>query len=180
MVVLVVLLLSNFSALAQKTTVWLVNHAEKTQTDALSDMGQTRANDLMNTLKHKNIAIIYVTSEKVSLQTADPLAERNKISPRMYADSVQKLAEYIKKNLTGKNVLIVADYKTIIRLVSALGGSSPFDMLNEGDYDQLFSITLKSSGNADSFVRYYGKSHHVNAIPQSYMIDNFQQGVPGH
>ena len=181
MLVLLMLLLSNFSAFAQKTTIWIVNHAEKNpKADALSDTGQMRATDLMKTLKGKDIEVIYVTGQKVSLQTANPLAVRDNILPRVYTDSVQRFADIIKKNFVGKNVLIVADYKTIIRFVSAFGASSPFDSLDEGDYDQLFCITIKSSDDVDSSVRYYGKSHHVNAIPQSYLIDNFSPGVPGH
>jgi len=181
MLVLFVLLLSNFSAFAQKTTIWIVNHAEKAgKSDALSDTGQMRAIDLMKALKHEGIDVIYVTNQKVSLQTANPLAVRNKILPRVYTDSVQKFADIIKKNFIGKNVLIVADYKTIIPFVSAFGASAPFDSLAPGDYDQLFSITIKDSGDPESFVRYYGKKHHVTDIPQSYMLDNFTPGVPGH
>jgi hypothetical protein len=176
-----VMLLSNFSAFAQKTTIWIVNHAEKAdKQDALSDTGHIRATDLMKALKHEDIEVIYVTGQKVSLQTVDPLAARNKILPRVYTDSVQKFADIIKKNFIGKNVLIVANYKTIIPFISAFGASSPFDRLQEGDYDQLFSITIKGDGDPESFVRYYGKKHHVTAIPQSYMIDNFTPGVPGH
>jgi 2,3-bisphosphoglycerate-dependent phosphoglycerate mutase len=180
-VMLFVLLLSNFSAFAQKTNIWLVCHAEKNpKADALSDTGQVRATDLMNTLKHKGIEVIYVTPEKVSLQTANPLAVRDKILPRIYTDSVQKFANIIMKNFAGKNVLIVADYKTILHFISAFGASSPFDSLDEGDYDQMFCITIKSADDVDSSIRYYGKTHHVTPIPQSYLIDNFQPGVPGH
>jgi hypothetical protein len=178
---LTIMLLSNFSAFAQKTTIWIVNHAEKAaKQDALSDTGEMRATDLMKTLKHEGIEVIYVTSQKAALQTVNPLALRNKILPRVYTDSVQKFADIIRKNFIGKNVLIVADYKTIIPFISAFGASSPFDSLAEGDYDQLFSITIKANGDPESFVRYYGKTHHVTAIPQSYMIDNFTPGVPGH
>ena len=95
---LLLLLLSNFSAFAQKTTVWIVSHAEKDpKADVLSDTGQMRATDLMKTLKGKDIQIIYVTPQKVSLQTANPLAVRDKILPRVYTDSVQRFADIIIK-----------------------------------------------------------------------------------
>src|ERR1700744_2278093 len=164
---LIVLLLSNFSAFAQKTTIWIVNHAETLdKAGELSDTGQLRANDLAKALKHEHIEIIYVTGARASAETANPLAVKEKILPRVYKDSVEKFAGIIKKNLSGKNILIVADYKTILPLISAFGSSSPFDSLDEGDYDQLFSVTIKSSGDVDFAVRYYGKKHHVNAIPQ--------------
>ena len=176
----IVLLLSNFSAFAQKTTIWIVNHAEIVdKTGELSDTGQLRAGDLAKALKHEHIEIIYVTSSRASVETVNPLAAKEKILPRVYKDSVEKFTDIIKKNLTGKNILIIADHNTILPLIAAFGASSPFDSLDEGDYDQLFSITIKDSGDVDFAVRYYGKKHHVNAIPQSHILDNFSPGLPG-
>lgn len=75
--------------------------------------------------------------------------------------------------------MVIADYKTILPLIAAFGADSPFDGLDEGDYDQLFNITIKSSGDVDLTVSYYGKKHHANAIPQSFILDNFSPGLPG-
>jgi hypothetical protein len=65
-----------------------------------------------------------------------------------------------------------------------LGAESPFDSLDKGDFDQLFCVTLKPSGGVDLTVRYYGKAHHTNAIPEQYLLDNFSPGynqaAPGH
>lgn len=179
--IFLLLFLCNFNAVAQKTTIWIVNHAEKAdKTDFLSDTGQIRAHDLMKTLKHAGIDAIYVTPENVSAQTVSPLAAQIKILPRVYTDSAEKFADIIKRNFIGKKVLIVADSKTILSFISAFGADSPFDSLDEGDHDQLFSITIKASGDAELSVRYYGKAHHVNPIPQSYILDNFSPGLPGH
>jgi len=181
MLMLLMILLSNFSAFAQKTTIWIVNHAEESKKgDALSDIGQERAMDLMKTLKHENIAIIYVTGQNVSAQTASPLATRNKITPNVFANGLQRMADEIKKNYAGKNILIVADNTTITHIISAFGASNPYESLDKGDYDQLFSIVIKGKSDPESFVRYYGKTDHVTAIPQSYMLDNLTPGVPGH
>ncbi|WP_216846676.1 histidine phosphatase family protein [Mucilaginibacter sp. L196] len=174
------LFLSNFSALAQKTNVWIVNNAEKAKgIDALSDTGKERAVDLFKALKHDDVQVIYITPKKISAETAEPLATRDKILPRVYTDSVQKFAQIIKLNFIGKNVLIVANYDTIIPLISALGGETPFDELDKGDHDQLFCLTIKSTGDVDCTVRYYGKKHHINEIPQSYILENYSQGIPG-
>jgi len=178
---LFVLLLSNFNALAQKTNVWIVSNAEKERgMDALSDTGKDRAEALFKTLRHDDIQTIYITPKHVSAQMAEPLATHEKILPRVYTDSVQKFAEIIKLNFIGKNVLIIASYDMVVPLVSALGGESPFDALDRGDHDQIFCLTLKTSGDVDCIVRYYGKKHHVNNIPQSDILDNYSQGVPGH
>jgi 2,3-bisphosphoglycerate-dependent phosphoglycerate mutase len=93
---------------------------------------------------------------------------------------VQKLAEIIKRNFEGKNVLVVASYDTILPLLAALGADSPFDGLDKGDYDQLFTVNINSSGVVKSAVQYYGKKHHTNAIPQSYIMDNFTPMLPNH
>jgi 2,3-bisphosphoglycerate-dependent phosphoglycerate mutase len=161
-ILLFALLVCNFSAFAQKTTIWIVNHAETVPgRDMLSDTGLQRANDLVKALKHSGVETIYTTDAKVSQQTANPLAAKVRILPRIYTDS------------------IIADYKTIIPLLSEFGADSPFDELSKGDYDQLFTVTIKPSGDAESSVRYYGKKHHDNEIPQSYIMDNIQPGVPG-
>lgn len=177
---LLLLLLSNFNAFAQKTTIWIVNHAENVQgRDMLSDTGRQRAEDLMKALRHSGVQTIYTTNTHVSQQTANPLAAKVKLLPRINTDGIKKFAEILKRNFAGTSVLVIADYKTIVPLLAELGAESPFDELSAGDYDQLFTITIKSSGDAESAVRYYGKKHHDNEIPQSYIMDNFQPGVPG-
>ena len=179
-VLMFVFLASNFNALAQKTNVWVVCNAEEEKgTDALSDTGKERAIALFKTLRHDDIQTIYITPKHISAQTAEPLAAHDKILPRVYTDSVQKFAQIIKLNFIGKNVLVIANYDTVVPLVAALGGESPFDELDKNDHDQLFCLTLKTNGDVDCIVRYYGKKHHVNDIPQQDILDNYSQGVPG-
>lgn len=181
LLLLLLLIACSFNAFAQKTTIWIVNHAETIKDrDMLSDSGKKRADDLMKALRHSGVQTIYTTSAHASQLTANPLAAKVKLLPRIYTDSIRKFAEIIRRNFIGQSVLIIADYKTIIPLLSELGAESPFDELSQNDYDQLFTITIKSSGDAESFVRYYGKKHHDNEIPQSYIMDNFQPGLPTH
>ncbi|WP_461449185.1 hypothetical protein [Mucilaginibacter sp.] len=175
-----VFLASNFNAFAQKTNVWVVCNAEKERgADALSDTGRDRAIALFKALRHDDIQVIYITPKHLSAQTAEPLATHKKILPRVYTDSVRKFAQIIRLNFIGKNVLIIANYDTVVPLVAELGGESPFDALDKNDHDQLFCLTLKTSGDVDCIVRYYGKKHHVNDIPQQDILDNYSQGVPG-
>ena len=184
--VLFILLLSNFSAFAQKTTVWIVNHAEKEDgKDAdLSKTGQQRAHDLAKTLKHDNVEIIYVTGQKCSAETADALAQKARILPRVYTDSVSKFVDIIKRNFAGKNILIVADHVTIMQFLMDFGVESPFDSLDENDFDQLFTITIKDNGNTNLAVQYYGAKNHVNPIPPQYILDSYYPGyapvLPGN
>jgi len=184
--VLFILLLSNFSAFAQKTTVWIVNHAEKDagKDAGLSPAGQQRAHDLAKTLKHDNVEIIYITGQKCSAQMADPLAQKARILPRVYTDSISKFVNIIKRNFAGKNILIVADHVTIMQFLNDFGVESPFDSLDENDFDQLFTITIKDNGNTELAVQYYGEKNHVTPIPPQYILDSYYPGyapvLPGN
>lgn len=178
MVALLILLLSNFNAFAQKTTIWLVNHAERAEgKDAgLSKTGQQRAQGLAKALKHEGVEVIYITSQKCSAETAAPLSAKARILARVYTDSVKKFVNIIRNNFAGKKVLIIADHTTIIKFLYEFGVDSPFDSLDKEDFDQLFTITIKESGEADLAIRYYGDEHHVTPIPQQYLLDNYYPG----
>ena len=185
--VLLFLLLGGLSASAQKTTIWIVNHAEQDsliKDGGLTTIGQQRAADLVKALKHEGIEAIFITKQKCSAQTADPLARRDKILPRVNTDSLKKFVQILTRNFAGKNVLVVSNPATIIQLLNLLGADSPFDGLDEGDHDQLFYVTIKDSGDVVSGVRYFGATNHVNAIPQQYILDNFNPNytpiISGH
>lgn len=176
MFLFVVLLLSNFSASAQKTTIWVVRHAEKLNTaqgddPALSAEGLQRAKDLAKTLKHKKIKAIYVTRYKRTGQTAKPLADEQRILPRVYTDSIKQYANTIVKNFKGNNVLIIGHSNTIMPLLAALGAEQPFETLADDDYDMLFKVTVNDSGRVDLDITYYGKAHHSTEMPVKYQLN---------
>src|SRR5687767_15142387 len=81
--VLAVLALS--PALGQ-STVFVVRHAEKGDDVSgkddpyLSKTGNERAQSLANVLQHTNISVIYVSEKKRTLETAQPLADKLKIT----------------------------------------------------------------------------------------------------
>lgn len=173
--------LSNFGALAQKTNIFIARIAETNPqingTDqlraTLSPEGQIRANDLLKTLKHEKIQAIYISAGKAAEQTAYPLSAKMKLLPRVYTDSVGGLVKILNRNFQGTNVLVIAQLKDILPLISQLGINPPFEELNEDDYDLLFSVTLNSDDKKDMFINYYGKAHHVTQIPQQYLIEKF-------
>ena len=174
------LLLSNFSAFSQKTTVWIVGYAETDSTQngrqqALSPEGLKRAKDLAKVLKHENIKAIYIDPQKAAELTINPLAQKDRILPRVYTDNIKTLVAKITKNFVGDNVLIVCPYNTIVPLVEAFGGTPPFDQLTKNDFDMLFSIKLGDE-TVDMLVNYYGKPHHSTVIPQTYFIDKYYPG----
>ncbi|MBD1393720.1 phosphoglycerate mutase family protein [Mucilaginibacter glaciei] len=173
---LLVLLLSNFSALAQKTTIWVVRHAEKAAAapgvenldPSLSEDGQTRAIDLAKELKHDNIKTIYATNTKRSGQTARPLAVQARILPKVYTDSIKAFAKTLLINFRGTKVLVVAHSNTVMPLIEALGADRPLEALSEEDFDMLFKVTIKDNGKVDLEVLYYGSLHHTSELPEKF------------
>jgi 2,3-bisphosphoglycerate-dependent phosphoglycerate mutase len=133
------LLLSNFSALAQKTNIWIVRHAEKATTNpkdddpVLSAIGQKRAEDLAKELKGAHIKAIYVTKYKRTGQPQGPWLLRTKFYPGciMRYHLVKSLPKLITKNFLGNNVLIIGHSNTIMPLLNAFGAEMPFAGLDD-------------------------------------------------
>ena len=86
---------------------------------------------------------------------------------------VGTLAKTLSRSFQGSNVLVVAQLKNILPLISQTGINLPFDALNDDDFDLLFTITIDGDNKKDIVVSYYGKSHHVSDIPQRYLIQKF-------
>ncbi|WP_454804122.1 phosphoglycerate mutase family protein [Mucilaginibacter phyllosphaerae] len=169
------LILSNFSALAQKTNIYIVRHAEKVVSipkiddPVLNPAGTKRAKALAKELKSEHIKAIYVTKYKRTGLTARPLAYKTKILPRVYVDTALNVfAKTIIKNFKGENVLIVGHANTVMKLLEAFGAETPFAQLDEDDYDMLFKVTIKENGNIELAIGYYGDKHHTNEIPEKY------------
>ena len=169
------LILSNFSALAQKTNIYIVRHAEKVVSipkiddPVLSPAGTKRAEALAKELKSEHIKAIYVTKYKRTGLTARPLAYKAKVLPRVYVDTALNVfAKTIIKNFRGENVLIVGHANTVMKLLEAFGAETPFAQLDEDDYDMLFKVTIKENGNIELAIGYYGDKHHTNEIPEKY------------
>ncbi|RYU89224.1 histidine phosphatase family protein [Mucilaginibacter terrigena] len=171
------LLLSNFSARAQKTNIWIVRHAEKAANSTndpdpvLSPAGQKRAEALAKELKREDIKAIYVTKYKRTGLTARSLAYKIKVLPRVYdtdTAALKKFAKAILKNFKGNNVLVVGHSNTVMLLLNAFGAEMPFTALDEEDYDMLFRVTVKDNGKVELAIDYYGDKHHTNEIPEKY------------
>lgn len=171
-----ILLCCNFDALAQKTTIWVVRHAEKEAASPgvenrdphLSNEGKERAIALAQELKHDKIKTIYVTPTKRSGETAAPLAAHARILPRVYIDSVKAFAKTLLTNFRGTKVLVIAHSNTAMPILAALGAETPLLTLADEDYDMIFKVTIKDSGKADLEISYYGNLHHTSELPERF------------
>lgn len=148
--------------LAQTTEVWIVRHAEKDKTNPedkdpeLSDEGRIRAGDLATFLKKTKFDAAFSTPYKRTHQTLDSL-----IIPKVinYSDP-KSLVDSVKKNYTGKTVIVAAHSNTILEIIEAFGGKKPMEMLTDDDYDYIFRLTVKDD-KAKVKMDQFGRPHHL-------------------
>ena len=161
-IVLIFLLHIGFIATAQKTTVWIVRHAEKDtafinrQDPDLTATGQQRALDLAAYLQNEEVVKIYSTDTKRTRQTAKHVKAPLEIyNPK----NLSGLLDLITQNANGKSVLIVGHSNTVLETIEALGGKRPVTLLTDDDYDYIFKIELEASKPAVVSFYHFGQYH---------------------
>lgn len=149
-------------ATAQKTTVWIVRHAEKDtafvnrQDPDLTATGQQRALDLAAYLQNEVVVKVYSTDTKRTKQTAKYFKAPLEIyNPK----NLTGLLDLITQNANGKSVLIVGHSNTVLETIEALGGKRPVTLLTDDDYDYIFKIELEASKPAVVSYYHFGQVH---------------------
>ena len=167
--------LSNFDALAQKTTIWLVRHAEKETTNPadrdpdLTAIGKLRATALAQMLKREKIRHIYSTIYKRTQNTAMPLAGTLKLTPEIYdTKDLTAVVERVLAENKGEYALIVGHSNTLIPMIKALNCEAPFEELSDNDYDMLFKVVVDGKGKARLTISNYGDLHHKTEVPLTF------------
>jgi broad specificity phosphatase PhoE len=161
-IVLVFLLHIGLIATAQKTTVWIVRHAEKDtafvnrQDPDLTATGQQRALDLATYLQNEAVVKVFSTDTKRTRQTANHVkAPLEVYNPK----NLTALLDLIPQNANGKSVLIVGHSNTVLETIEALGGKRPVTLLTDDDYDYIFKIELEASKPAVVRFFHFGQYH---------------------
>ncbi len=151
------------TAFAQKTTVYVVRHAEKDANDAnkadpeLSDIGKQRAAALAEELKKVKFDEVYATNYKRTKNTVAAVAANSGVEVKTYSpNDVAKLKEAIK----GKTVLIAGHSNTVLALLRELGATIERKDLTDADYDFLFKLVTKGEGNIKLETTHYGVKNH--------------------
>ena len=149
-------------ATAQKTTVWIVRHAEKDtayvnrQDPDLTATGQQRALDLAAYLQKENIIKVFSTDTKRTKQTAKHVKAPLEIyNPK----NLTGLLEVLNQQVKGKSVLIVGHSNTVLETIEALGGKRPVPLLTDDDYDYIFKIELEATKSAVVSFYHFGQYH---------------------
>ena len=151
---------------AQKTTYFLVRHAEKDTSIAgatmmqanppLSEKGIARANRLASILKNEPVDYIFSTNFLRTISTVKPLAAIKGQTVFTYvpdkgnafADSIQQ-APFI-----GKTILIVGHSNTIPPLVNALIKNKKYPNLNDNEYSFMYKVIVEAGQIKDTVLSY--------------------------
>ena len=149
-------------ATAQKTTVWIVRHAEKDtayvnrQDPDLTATGQQRALDLATYLQKENIIKVFSTDTKRTKQTAKHVKAPLEIyNPK----NLTGLLEVFNQQVKGKSVLIVGHSNTVLETIEAFGGKRPVTLLTDDDYDYIFKVEIEAGKLAVVSFYHFGQVH---------------------
>jgi broad specificity phosphatase PhoE len=134
------------------TTVILVRHGEKMAEPAadplLTAAGSARAEALAAALKGAHVDAIVTTQFQRTRLTAAPEAASLGLTPEVVdaraPSHAQAVADAVLKH-RGQTVLVVGHSNTVPAIVAALGAPKPADIC-DGDYDDLFVVTIPAQG----------------------------------
>lgn len=147
---------------AQKTTAWIVRHAEKDtsflnrQDPDLTATGHQRALDLAAYLQNEAIVKIYSTDTKRTRHTAKHVkAPLEVYNPK----NLTGLLDLITKNANDKSVLIIGHSNTVLETIEALGGKRPVKLLTDDDYDYIFKVEIEAGKHAVVSFYHFGQVH---------------------
>jgi phosphohistidine phosphatase SixA len=147
---------------AQKTTAWIVRHAEKDtsflnrQDPDLTATGHQRALDLAAYLQNEAIVKIYSTDTKRTRHTAKHVkAPLEVYNPK----NLTGLLDLISQNTKGNSVLIVGHSNTVLETIEALGGKRPVMLLTDDDYDYIFKVEIEVGKPVVVSFYHFGQVH---------------------
>jgi broad specificity phosphatase PhoE len=162
------LLGGEFSAFAQNTptVVLLIRHAEKATDDPadpnLNEAGRQRAQTLINV--SGDVSVIYTTQYKRTQQTAQPLADKLKLTPTKIditrensAGYAAALAKEIRAKHVGRTILVVGHSNTIPQITEALSGVKVPAFEEATEFDRLTVVILPKKGKAQVMQARYGR-----------------------
>jgi broad specificity phosphatase PhoE len=141
-----VILAATATAASAQATIFLVRHAERTDSGAggmaadpdLSPAGQARAASLAAMLKDTRLSAIFATEFKRTQQTASATATAQHLTvTTVPADKTAALVEKLKA-ATGA-VLVVGHSNTVSEVIAALG-VTPQVTINDTEFDNLFIV----------------------------------------
>ena len=140
-ILFIFLYLASFSSIADNYSIYLVRHAEKnsdSKNPSLTYCGKLRAKQLASLLSQTNINHVYSTHYQRTMQTAQPLANQQKIAIKNYNPKyLEQLS--LKLQQQKQNTLVVGHSNTTPSLVSLLTKQN-IPPLSEESYQALYQV----------------------------------------
>lgn len=136
--------------LRQPTTIILVRHAEKDFGDDpnLTEMGKERAERLREMLKETDIAAVYSTDFKRTIQTAEPVANERGLRIQLYSpQDLRFFAPQLVRRHRGETILVVGHSNTTPAMASYLDPNAEYPRFSELDYTNLYVMSIPQEGD---------------------------------
>jgi len=151
----------------QSTTVIFVRHADTdtamagTDNDApLNERGRQRAELLADFMQNIDVVAgpnaIYASDKRRTQETAAPLAKRLNLEVQIanHQDPEGFMAD-VKREHSGKIVLVVSHSNTIAPLIDELHGSKNLRPFEHDDYDRVYIVTIPWYGKVKTLELRY-------------------------
>ncbi len=143
------------------TVLYLVRHAEKLPATeenpddpSLSEEGNTRPQQLAQSLRAAGVTRIYSSDFARTRETAQPLADTLGLPVEIYdARALQSFVEELKKQ-TGR-IVVVGHSNTTPALAEMLGGEAG-EPIDEEEYDRFYVLVKGQNGGVTTLSLRYG------------------------
>ena len=156
------------------TTMIFVRHAEKEATagddPGLSAAGQRRVAELSRQLVDADVVAgvdaVYSTPYRRTQDTAKGVADALGLPIFTYDPSDNEaVLEAILKKHKGKIILVVGHSNTVPTLIADLGASKKVPEIQEGEYDNIYIISIPWFGKTKTIRLRYGESYVPSPVP---------------
>jgi len=147
------------------TTIIFVRHAEKALEPAddpgLSEAGRRRVAELTRQLKDADVVAgidaVYATPYRRTQETARPIADALNLPINTYdAADTETVLENILRDHKGKIILVVGHSNTVPVLIANLGASKNVPPIDEGEYDNIYIISIPWFGKTKTIRLRFG------------------------
>ena len=156
------------------TTMIFVRHAEKEaiagDDPGLSAAGQRRVAELSRQLVDADVVAgvdaVYSTPYRRTQDTAKGVADALGLPIFTYDPSDNEaVLEAILKKHKGKIILVVGHSNTVPTLIADLGASKKVPDIQEGEYDNIYIISIPWFGKTKTIRLRYGESYVPSPVP---------------
>jgi broad specificity phosphatase PhoE len=150
------------------TTIIFVRHAEKATEPAddpgLSEAGQRRVAELTRQLVDADVVAgidaVYATAYNRTQETARPIADALDLPINTYdASDTETVLATILKDHKGKIILVVGHSNTVPELIANLGASKKVPPIHEGEYDNIYIISIPWFGKTKTIRLRFGEPY---------------------